>query len=126
MKEIKSVVSEICSRALEGTLTLDEFCALWPQFLFTTPFYYQIYDDLEYGIEHTPGFFFKRGIDYEAWIDSDAYLRIFLDSVLLNYNKDVDTLQQCRNFVLQDKNLTKEIIQNSVEGYFNQQYKPGA
>ena len=117
--EYKSVVAGICSKALEGKLSLDEFYKIWPQSAFNMPFYDQIYTDLEEGIEHTPGFFLKQGVDYAAWIDSDEYLKIYLDSVLLDCDKSAAELLQCRAFVLRQKNLTQEIVRNRVKEYFS-------
>lgn len=118
-REIKSVIVEICSKALEGKIKLDNFYEVWPKKALNVPLYDQIYGDLEDGIEHTPGYFLKQGVDHTAWIDTDAYLRIYLDSVLLGCDKSVDELLQCRTFVLQQKNLSQEIVRNSVKEYFN-------
>lgn len=120
-QEIIKAIKSLCEKALEGMLTLNNFQEMWPEKKTPmNPFFRQIYEDIENGIEHTPGFFFKRGTDYKSWHKSDMYFTIYLDFLLLGYDKGADVLLQCHKFVLGQKNLSEEIIKDKVKEYFKE------
>ncbi len=56
-QERQELIRALCKRALEGALQLKDFHDLWPTEANVNPFFHQIFEDMEDGIEHTPGFF---------------------------------------------------------------------
>lgn len=120
-QELNITIKSLCQKALDGILTLNDFHKMWPEKgANLNPFFKQIYEDIEDGIEHTPGFFFKHGINYKSWNKSDMYFTIYLDFVLVGYNKGPNELLQCHKFVLKQKKLSEVIIKDKVKEYFKE------
>lgn len=111
----------LCQRALDDeSLMIDEFYREWPKQVNAIPFFQKIYDDAEDGVCHMPGYRFKPGIDKEHWFDnSDVYLTIYLDRLLLNYYQEgVEKLSACREAVLKISPLSSAIINEKVAEFF--------
>jgi hypothetical protein len=106
--EIIKKVRMLCNKALEGTLGLKEFWDLWPEDADAIPFLNQIKEDIEDGVEHLPGTWITKKILYEEWQKMREYFVLYLDSVLLNFDKSADELAKCRVFVLKQKKLTRD------------------
>jgi hypothetical protein len=97
---------------------LEVFYRVWPEDANIIPLFKQIYEDIENSIEHLPGTWFTRKILYKEWYKSDIYFTLYLDSILLSFDKSDDELMQCRKFVLEQKKFSEEIINNKVKEYF--------
>ena len=114
--DIVKRIQEICGKALEANLRLDEFHKKWPADADTNPFFRQVYEDVEDGVEHTPGNFFNRKIDYDSWRKSSMYFTIYLDLNLLRYERSADELLKCRNTVLSQQPKNVKEIESLIEG----------
>lgn len=114
-QELLILIQGVCEKAKEGTLKLDIFYDQWPKEANSNPLFKQIYEDIEDAIEHTPGFLFRKGIDLKSWYASDMYLTLYLDSILLKYDKSWEELMQCRETVLKQKSLSTETIEDEIK-----------
>ncbi|MBI4683612.1 MAG: hypothetical protein HY755_00245 [Nitrospirae bacterium] len=119
-REFNKILQSLCKSARDGVLTLKDFHRQWPEEANTNLFFKQLYEDIEDGVEHIPGFIFKRGVDYKSWHNSESYLILYLDFILLGFDKSADELQQCRSFVLEQEKLSEEIIKDRVKEYFSE------
>ena len=117
-KELIGIIQNLCKRALHGEFNLENFYELWPEEASLNPLFRQIYEDIEDGVEHLPGAWFKGKTLFKEWYKSDMYFTIYLDFVLLGYDKKADELMQCRKFVLDQKTLSEEVIKDRVKEYF--------
>ena len=86
--------------ALEGTLRLGEFYREWPCRAEKGSFWEIVYDDLEDGVQHTPGTWLAGKVDLLQWKESWEYLVIYLDLQLLRSSKDPIRLLELRQEVL--------------------------
>jgi hypothetical protein len=68
----RDVLISICERVLSAQLTLDEFERAWPEPA-EDPSLAPLRAALEDGIEHTPGYWFRPGVDMRAWQRSPEY-----------------------------------------------------
>ena len=113
----RSAVRQLCTEVLAGHITLDDFYARRPEGL--DAFLELVLDDLEDGILHTPGRFFRGGLDRPAWERSPEYFTVYLDCCLLGDLGAQHTsaeLLRCRTVI--DGSLsepTRERIQEAVE-----------
>jgi hypothetical protein len=112
--ELISVISALCKDALYGKLKLEEFYKRWPHEADSDPFLRQLYEDIEDGVQHTPGFVFKQNVDLDAWGKSREYLVLYLDLSLLNLNEDTERLARRRSAIIQTTHLTKQTIDTQV------------
>lgn len=62
----------LCERVLSARLTLDEFHGSWPEPV-ENPALAPLREALKTGIEHTPGYWFRRGVDMRGWQSSPEY-----------------------------------------------------
>lgn len=102
------VVRHICDDALKGDLKLTEFYSLWPEGANIDSFLEQVYEDIEDLIQHTPASLFGGRIDFARLHNSQAYLTVYLDRILLNHSSPTDKLWECRRIVLNQGGLDKE------------------
>jgi hypothetical protein len=116
--DLRNIVRKICLLAIQGNLHLEEVGRIWPLEAKGHAFLKQVYDDIEDGVEHAPGFFFKRGIDQDAWQDTEMYRILLLDAELLAMDLDFNILNTCRKEVLQSKVFASSNIQESVRKWF--------
>lgn len=117
-KELTGIIQNLCKGALNGELNLEKFYDSWPEAASVNPFFKQIYEDIEDGVQHLPGAWLTGKILFKEWYKSAMYFTIYLDFVLLDYDKKADELMQCRKFILEQKNLSEEIIKDRVKEYF--------
>lgn len=71
----RELLISLCERVLTGEMTLDEFDRAWPEPV-ENPALGPLRDALEDGIEHTPGFLFRRGVNIPVWHRSPEYAEI--------------------------------------------------
>ncbi|HQR15664.1 MAG TPA: hypothetical protein PLZ37_13985 [Nitrospira sp.] len=107
---VLSTLQDLCRDVLGGTVKLEEFYTRWPKAGDTSSFLRQIHDDIEDGIQHTPGHFLKEGINHEAWKKSYPYLAVYLDLSLLNLNFAFEDLEQHRKAILKSKPQSTENV----------------
>jgi len=109
-------VKSLCKSALDGTLKLKQLCQGWPAEADTDPFLRQVYEDIEDGVEHIPGSFFKRKIDHESWESSEMYFVLYVDLLLLSHDRPTEELMRCRQVVLGQGTLTnKRAMEDKVK-----------
>ena len=96
-----SIIQSLCRDALIGKIQLQEFYARWPEAANTKSFLRQIHDDIEDGIQHTPGYLFQEGINHAVWSKSYPYLAVYLDLSLLGLGMGFEDLEQFRQTILQ-------------------------
>lgn len=114
--EIEDIIKDICAKVLKGDLSIDEFHVLWPRQANNNYFYQVVFQDLEEGVEHCPGFFHKKGINIQEWEISNLYRTILIDTILLDYkNKDEEFLKKCRSRIISSSALTCEEIKIKLE-----------
>ena len=99
-------MESLCTRALEGTLSLEEFYREWPGHPEEGSFLGSVFDDLEDGVQHAPGTWLAGNIDLQKWKKSWEYLVICLDLQLLQSGKDPDQLLEVRAEVLAAKRMS--------------------
>jgi len=112
--EVVSTLQDLCRDALGGRINLEEFYTRWPEAANTSSFLRQIHDDIEDGIQHTPGYFLKEGINQEAWSTSHAYLIVYLDLSLLGLNVGFEELEQHRRIMLESKPQSTKNVDDLV------------
>ena len=72
----RDVLISLGERVLSGGMkTLDEFDRAWPEPV-ENPDLAPLREALEDGIEHTPGYFFRPGVNIRAWQRSPEYADI--------------------------------------------------
>jgi len=108
------LIINICKMALNGTIDIKEYYNIWPEDTNNDPFYEIVYDDIENGIEHIPGYFFKQGVNIDQWINSMHYLTIYLDVKLLMTNQPSAALVNYRKFIVQNTLFSTEQIDEEV------------
>lgn len=114
--KLRETIRELCAQALEGKLTLEDLHAKWPVLGEPDPFYEQVFDDLQDGVEHFPAKFWSGEVDHDGWRASSRYLRLYLDSLLLRRagNRSNQELRRCREKVVQGQGFTSGRIEEHV------------
>jgi hypothetical protein len=112
-------VMSLCSRAVAATLTLDAFYREWPQKANTDSFLNIICEDVENGVEHTPGKFPPREVDLEGWNKTWLCFSICLDLALLDLDYHADELINCRKTILRKWKLSRGAIHEEIQKYFS-------
>lgn len=111
---IIATIIDICNRAIDGNIDLKEFYESWPNEANNDLFLEQVYEDVEYGIEHMPGFFLKDGVDLDQWVNTKPYLTIYLDSKLLIAGYTTDDLISYRKAVIENSQFKKEYVDKQI------------
>lgn len=115
----RSLLREACVAALRGELELDDLHGRWGGFADSaSAFERGVFGDLEFGVEHTPGYFFRRGVNLEKWRSDSAYRDIRLDLFLLAPDLagvPDDALLRCRSVLSQvDGQLDDEALAEAI------------
>jgi hypothetical protein len=116
-RNLTEIIQSLCKSALAGELKLEQFYDSWPEAASAHPFLKQIYEDVEDAVEHLPGAWRSGRMLVDEWRRSSMYLTIYLDSVLLQYEKKADELLQCREFIRKQKDLSEDKIKLQVAEY---------
>ncbi len=103
-------MATMCLRALEGSISIDEFYNKWPVDLCSSELAELIYEDLEDGIQHFPAKILSGKPDDESWKSSDMYRRILIASEILKLNLDESALKGIRHSLLSDTNLALDNV----------------
>ena len=69
------LITELCRKAQEGELSLEDFQKKWPNEANKNSFYRIIYNDIEDGVEHFPGNWKKEKL-YDKWYKSNLFLTL--------------------------------------------------
>lgn len=101
----KQQIAEICTRAINGSINLEEFYREWPGELHESDLAKGVYEDLEDGITHFPAKPFSGKPDYELWGASDMYRRLVIISEILKTNLSEPELIDIRHSLLSVSNL---------------------
>lgn len=112
---VRRLLIAICQMALRGALSLDDLQRLWPAETADDSFFRQVYDDVEDGVEHLPGFAFRAGVNQEEWERSEMYWRIYLDIVLLEQPHSTDRLQRCRETIAVHQSRDHRMVRSLVD-----------
>lgn len=104
LEEFRGTLVDLCNKALEGNVTLDEFRAIWPSEIPKTNFVSELYDDLEEGITHFPSHLFSGKKDFELWSGFYEAYKLSVDAQLL-----ASGLCEERMFSLRKNILDKDI-----------------
>ncbi|HEX8067898.1 MAG TPA: hypothetical protein VF520_15365 [Thermoleophilaceae bacterium] len=91
---------EACDAALAAAVQLDDFYARWGSLAEgSSKFEEVVFDDLVDGIEHVPGHWLRRGVNWTAWSDEPMHQVLRLDRCLLSdahLEAPDDDLLHCR------------------------------
>jgi hypothetical protein len=68
----RAALISLCERALSAEMTLEELQRAWPEPV-ENPSLAPLREALEDGIEHTPSFLYRRGVNMRAWRRSPEY-----------------------------------------------------
>jgi len=96
----KSHMVEICDRAANGTISIEEFYERWPKELRNSDLAQSIYEDLEEGIQHFPAKLLSGKPDYDSWKSSKMYRRIVIDCDVLKNDLSEENLAELRSSLL--------------------------
>ncbi len=102
LQKWKSQIAEICDRAANGEVTIEEFYERWPKDLGNSDLAQLIYEDLEEGIQHFPLKLLSGKPDYESWKSSEMYRRILVDFEVLKSDLSEPQLVELRNKLLSE------------------------
>jgi hypothetical protein len=75
-------IENLIAEAIAGSLQPEDFYKRWPKTIAGAA-YKQIYLDIENAIEHTPGYFFKSGIDLATWKEQQERTHLVIDLALM-------------------------------------------
>lgn len=109
LDQARSHLLDLCERVLRAELTLEEFYSVEPA-RGADPLLDLVADDLEDAIEHMPGKAFSREVKMESWIDSEAYLTVYLDRAILQMRDSSQALLDLRSRVLKLEPLSRRLI----------------
>ncbi len=114
-------VFDLCQQAIKGVLTLDDFLRMWPQDARANLFLQQVFEDIEDGVEHFPGFWFSGKPDIQSWLRSEMYLTLCIDLILLKHvdEREASQLLQCRKAMLEMKPFSEYMLEDEVRRCLN-------
>jgi len=115
LEDWKEIICKICTRALTGNITIDEFYNTWPENLEKSELIDAIYSDLEERIQHFPAKLFSGKPDEKAWKASCMYKKILIDTEILNLSNSESELGKIRQGLIDDKNLLLDEIPRVIK-----------
>jgi hypothetical protein len=115
--DVKEKIKEICKSALLGEFSGYDLSLYWPDGTLKNPWFLQIFQDVEEFVVHIPGGKSNR----ERWFRTSYYYRLYLDSILLEYDKPFEELLSCREKIGKNiKNLkTRALIELEIKKFFS-------
>jgi hypothetical protein len=113
----RDILIELCNLALQAKIDVVNFYDKWPYSdIHEDAFLKHLYEDLEDGIQHTPGSLLTGKVLHKEWINLESYGLILLDKTLLEKCTDTQVLLNCRESILVSFNqLCKINIEAEVE-----------
>ena len=109
----------IIMKVLEGKINYTELKRHEFQFTSYGELGQVVFEDLEEAVEHTPGYFFKRGIDLNKWLTQYEYWSVNIDYILLKKTIDDPLILNFRTILLKKyKILNINEIENIVDKMF--------
>lgn len=112
----RQTFESLCTRTLEGTISLDDFYREWPNGDERDAFSQTLHDDLEDAIQHTPGTWFAGKVDATKWKQCPEYFVIYLDLQLLRSGEDLSKLLAIKNKVLSADKVSVSLIDDAIAG----------
>jgi hypothetical protein len=112
-RDLRTKLSTLCQRVLRAELSVRDLHALLLH-VQLGPFYDDVAADLRDAVEHTPGKWLSRGVDQEAWKDSEGYLTVLLDEQLLGTDLPAERLAELRGRVLDQPILDRTSIEKAI------------
>ena len=117
-KDFNNQIKELSLKALKGNLQLEQLWSEWPEEANKTDFLKQIFDDIEDAVEHLPASTFRDKILFKEWRESDIYLLLLLDYILLSLNQDFDNLFRCRKILIKQKDINRKNVRDRIKEFF--------
>ena len=114
-EEFRSILIDLCDKALKGDLGLEAFFATWPEEITKTGFVLQLFDDLEDGVEHFPGHWLSGKKDFKTWESSDMAYRVSVDLQLLASSLNEEQMFNLRKLILDKSIEDVEQIKKLIE-----------
>lgn len=114
-------VFDLCQQAVKGVLTLDDFHRMWPQDARANLFLQQVFEDIQDGVEHFPGFWLSGKPDIQSWLRSEMYFTLCIDLILLRHvvEREASQLLQCRKAMLEMKPFSADTLEDEVRRCLN-------
>lgn len=112
--KFRQTFESLCTRALEGTISLDDFYREWPSGGERDAFSQTLHDDLEDAIQHTPGTWFAGKVDAIKWKQCPEYFVIYLDLQLLRSGEEFSKLLAIRNKVLSADKVSVQLVDDAI------------
>ncbi|MBX7151963.1 hypothetical protein K1X84_10010 [bacterium] len=112
------LVYRMIGQAIEGNLKQKDFYEQWPDELEGLDVFDMIFSDIESAIEHFPGRWFVQESNHEQWHKMPEYFILLIDQLVLEKTTKPIEIIACRDFVLQGKPLSREIIRKRIDDFF--------
>jgi hypothetical protein len=112
-------VKIILKRAIDATILRDEFYSEWKKISEENEILKVIFEEVEEAVLHCPGFFFKKGVDYQTWTKDLQYGRLVCHDLLLPFAqkyKNVNWLSLRKDLLKEIEKDWKSIISASKSG----------
>jgi len=84
-------IRELIVKAIECELTIEELNDAWDISWNSDDYLSGIYDNLESSVEHYPGYFLKKGINFSKWHKMAEFVLLQIDSDLIRLISVKDT-----------------------------------
>jgi hypothetical protein len=115
-KENISLVSGLLKSAIDGKLEMNELAKAWPFKKGSSDSLDVLYEDLEEGVTHTPGFIMSGKIDLKGWHQQYEYAALVCDSLLMPIIETPERWMNIREDVLEGQDdYSEETIKKLVQ-----------
>jgi hypothetical protein len=120
------ILLKLCHSALEAKIDIFHFYDEWPYDEGKSDIFLKhLYDDLENGIQHTPGSIFTGKVLYDKWRKSEPFRLIQLDKMLLEKCMDTQMLSECRKNIISLDYLNEVDMELAVDACLGDLRRPG-
>jgi hypothetical protein len=104
----------LCERVLAADMNSEEFHAAFP-WTQGDGFVEAVWLDLRDAVYHAPGRLFRKGIDHDAYRESEPYLVVYLECELLRLGLERDQILAVRRSVIDQRELSRELIEQRLQ-----------
>lgn len=104
----------LCERVLAADMSSEEFHAEFA-LMQGDELVETFWLDLRDAVYHAPGRLFHKGIDREAYRESEPYLLAYLDCELLRLGLERDQILAVRRSVINQRELSKELVEQCLD-----------